>query len=723
MSTLPSSSRPAALVFATGLALVAAVFLALAAPAQALLSTGDGGWLWQAPLPQGNWVEGTAWSTTSTCWVVCRGGTILRSTNAGATWEIRDSGTSWDLSAIAFGGPVRGWAVGAYGTVLRTTDGGDTWQAQDSETTYEFTGVKAIGDDRVWATTSYGKVFASTDGGTNWLQQESTVTDGLYGIEFIDASTGWMGTVGKVLKTTDGGAIWTPSDGGYAGTFMDVSYADPGSLWAVGVGGQMRLSTDSGATWAAPATAPPATGGLYTLDFVSPTHAWATGVNALLHTTDGGTSWQSQLPPLDPTEYPIFRTMAAASETHALTAANARIWSTTDGGTWVRRTGNDLLNGIGGIAAFDTVHAIAGDNAGSIVETTDGGTTWAFQRVGADTDSIYALEFSDSLRGIASGYDVALYTIDGGDTWQPATRPATGQHVRDLAYATPTHVWAVGEGGLAWESTDGGASWGSRDLGTSTALYGVAFGDATHGWAFGYNTILATIDGGANWTPQTPPTTSYFYDGTFVNAKVGWVGTGTGQVARTVNGGASWTLQSPGAGNNIENVYFLDARHGWAVSDSGTVSATPDGGRHWMVQDPGCANGLEDVAFVNARHGWVVGNGGTIMTTTTAGYGDFKRPTTRAYAASVKRGRTATLPYRVSDAKPTCGWATVTIRIKTKAGKTVKSFKSVVRPVNLRQKATFRCRLKKGTYRVVFYATDAAGWKQSKMTAGTLTVK
>ena len=54
-------------------------------------------------------------------------GTILRTTNGGATWVARTSGTTEDLHAVSFADPDTGIAVGDEAAILRTTDGGRTW--------------------------------------------------------------------------------------------------------------------------------------------------------------------------------------------------------------------------------------------------------------------------------------------------------------------------------------------------------------------------------------------------------------------------------------------------------------------------------------------------------------------------------------------------------------------------------------------------------------------
>jgi hypothetical protein len=89
---------------------------------------------------------------------------------------------------------------------------------------------------------------------------------------------------------------------------------------------------------------------------------------------------------------------------------------------------------------------------------------------------------------------------------------------------------------------------------------------------------------------------------------------------------------------------------------------------------------------------------------------DSAKPLPKAVAkASVKRGAKATLKYRVNDSWPKSGTATVTIKIKTMKGKTVKSVVLKKRPVNTAQSYTFKCSFQKGTYRFYVSAKDGAG--------------
>jgi hypothetical protein len=105
---------------------------------------------------------------------------------------------------------------------------------------------------------------------------------------------------------------------------------------------------------------------------------------------------------------------------------------------------------------------------------------------------------------------------------------------------------------------------------------------------------------------------------------------------------------------------------------------------------------------------------------------DTRRPVPKApYAASVYRGHTATLKYRVVDLPPNSGTAAVVIKVKNSAGKLVKTLQYASKPVNMALTAKFTVpgTWKRGTYRFYVYATDGAGNTQLKAASNKLIVK
>ena len=169
-----------------GLTLVL-VTLALALPgtASAFISTGDGGWFWQNPLPQGNSLSGVAFSDATHGWAV--GGSIdsrtatstaviLATTDGGATWKQQSTKSDAYLSAVAFSDSTHGWAVGYGGAILATIDGGTTWKKQKPglAASVSLYGVASSDAEHGWAV-GYGTIIATTDGGATWKEQRSRI--------------------------------------------------------------------------------------------------------------------------------------------------------------------------------------------------------------------------------------------------------------------------------------------------------------------------------------------------------------------------------------------------------------------------------------------------------------------------------------------------------------------------------------------------------------------
>ena len=101
---------------------------------------------------------------------------------------------------------------------------------------------------------------------------------------------------------------------------------------------------------------------------------------------------------------------------------------------------------------------------------------------------------------------------------------------------------------------------------------------------------------------------------------------------------------------------------------------------------------------------------------------DTRKPTTKAYAAAVKKGKTVKLAYKVLDVKPGCGKAAVILKIY-KGKKLKKTLNAGTRASNLKRTCSWRCTLGKGKYTLRVYATDVAGNAQSKVGSARLTVK
>ena len=292
-------------------------------------------------------------------------------------------------------------------------------------------------------------------------------------------------------------------------------------------------------------------------------------------------------------------------------------------------TGEDLS----GVAFANASDGWVVSDSGTILATTDGGTTWNKQKSGT-SDYLGAVAFANASDGwaVGGGNDgLALATTDGGATWNKQASSTVASFF-GVTCSDATHAWAVGWGnvGLILATTDGGATWNYQDV-TVAAFLGVTSTDAAHAWAVGissdnsapaapwHDTILATTDGGVTWTPQDPHTSQFLTGIAFANVTDGWAVGDDGTIRATTDGGTTWKAQKSGTAQHLSAVAFADATDGWAVGLHGTILATANAGATWKTQNSRTARNLTAVAFPNATDGWAVGDNGLILATTDGG--------------------------------------------------------------------------------------------------------
>jgi len=228
-------------------------------------------------------------------------GTILRSTNRGATWASQSSGTTNPLLAVSFVDANTGSTVGYSGTILRTTDGGATWIAQDSGVFVHLFGVSFIDASNGMAVGDIGTILHTTNGGATWSLQASGTTRHLQTVSLLDTTRAIaVGDFGTILRTTDAGETWEPQFSGTTSHLFGLSSADSNSLVAVGCAttldedcqhlGTILRSSDGGATWADLSTGQRNI--LYSVSFFGADTGTAAGENNfILRTVDGGITW------------------------------------------------------------------------------------------------------------------------------------------------------------------------------------------------------------------------------------------------------------------------------------------------------------------------------------------------------------------------------------------------------------------------------------------------
>ena len=188
-------------------------------------------WTWKNPIPQGNDLKDIHIFDANNAIVVGMAGTIMKTTDGGANWNIQyrvDSSYN-DLNSVFFIDNNTGWAVGGGlgvyqggDVILKTTDGGTNWTVQSQGNFLDLYDVYFFDADTGWACGQSGTLIKTINGGATWSGLTTGTTNSLRKIQFTDSVTGWVsGLSGTIFKTENGGTNWT-----------DISYATAISFYS-----------------------------------------------------------------------------------------------------------------------------------------------------------------------------------------------------------------------------------------------------------------------------------------------------------------------------------------------------------------------------------------------------------------------------------------------------------------------------------------------------------
>jgi hypothetical protein len=275
---------------------------------------------------------------------------------------------------------------------------------------------------RIVAGSAGGGIWTSDDGGATWTARSDSAPNLAIGALTIDpadanhliAGTGEANQCGDcfagagLLVSTDGGTTWTSQNPGgvFTGKHIAALAVDPSnpSQQFAATDGGLYVTSNGGVSWAKPSDASyTSVDGDVTAVVIDPT-APATvyiggGAKTVAKSTDGGVTWAAANTGIAaPGATPLIALAIAASSPSTLYASAGSqspvvLYKTTDrGGSWSLLstapdfTGNVYAYGHGSTGEqgwYDNViavdptspdHVLAGGE--TVVETTDGGTTW-----------------------------------------------------------------------------------------------------------------------------------------------------------------------------------------------------------------------------------------------------------------------------------------------------------------------------------------------------------
>jgi photosystem II stability/assembly factor-like uncharacterized protein len=255
--------------------------------------------------------------------------------------------------------------------------------------------------------------------------------------------------------------------------------------------------------------------------FTDPKNGWIASSDAILHSSDGGKTWEQQNNGRGRVMALYFKN---AKDGYAVGSQNL-LWETHDGGAnWNSYTKkqNDVLwelNQFINIVFTDdkTGYLLS---TGNVFKTTDGGQNW--KKAGPDrpasvsSPEFRSMVFTNSQHGIVVGDQETLFTTnDGGATWTANKKDFfTGDRRRFwcVAFANSNTGWITCAGEVGdtvtdcLYTTDGGATWTPKEMFKGYSVRSLTF-NGNYGTAIysgmSPHTIMVTTDGGATWTEQT----------------------------------------------------------------------------------------------------------------------------------------------------------------------------------------------------------------------------
>jgi photosystem II stability/assembly factor-like uncharacterized protein len=291
--------------------------------------------------------------------------------------------------------------------------------------------------------------------------------------------------------------------------------------------------------------------------------------NAVLHTKNGGQTWEDVTPKDAISEAGAANHLAGwwFSGTWGWLVIGNKVFLTEDsGGHWT----NNIIPGSASVKAqIDVIDhqngwilSITGQGAGSreegLLHTTDGAKTWKSVPLPSNDEGFHydAIHFISEKTGFLSGLNgnrkgKALLEVshDGGATWvlSPITLPS---HLASSFGSSPPPQFFDDRNGimqvliqpeqksLFFKTNDAGNSW--QQEGDEQLLHTSTFASPLKGWGTDANgALFMTSDGGQHWSKVDG--TPDFHSIQFISDSIGWGITSKGELLTTKNGGKNWT--------------------------------------------------------------------------------------------------------------------------------------------------------------------------------------
>jgi len=224
-------------------------------------------------------------------------------------------------------------------------------------------------------------------------------------------------------------------------------------------------------------------------------------------------------------------------------------------------------------------------------------------------------------------FGTVIISTDAGTTWASSYVDSAGgnRNIYEAMFVNATTGLACGTDGLLIKTTDGGITWTGLTSGTANDLWYIDMIDADTGYVCGQNsTLLKTTDGGNSWNQIIiSGTNTTLYKAHFVDASTGYIGSGSstvGRLLRTTDYGTTWVQVAGYTGTgSTRGIFFLDSDTGYVSNSLYQIWKTTDGGGTFTQLADFGSGTFYEIKFIDASTGVAAGADGQVYITTNYG--------------------------------------------------------------------------------------------------------
>lgn len=254
---------------------------------------------------------------------------------------------------------------------------------------------------------------------------------------------------------------------------------------------------------------------------------------------------------------------------------------------------------------------------------SDDGRHWRRASTGDIDVTLTSAFFLDDETGWAVGHDATiLQTLDGGQTWAVQySKPELEIPLLSLTMISADRGLAVGAYGMAIETRDGGKTWSERPL-MSGRIEDFHLNSVFRGLSKDLVFVVAesgfvyrSVDRGHSFLQIRTPVTDSFWRGQTLKDGTVWIAGENGRVLKSKDLGASWVEIDPGIVQGVSAVAELSDGRILMTGAGGYVAIAtgPDGDFERIPASEedftSAVEGPEGLIVLTGKHGLTVLNG------------------------------------------------------------------------------------------------------------------